>query len=416
MLNVICPCTEIDHNFSRAHRIVTTSILPIVSQYADHSRAVWDGSKVSPLSANGPSSKRLLIPRRPQFWKQFFEASANVSLSGYEELAASEQGQGEESETTYDTTTASGADDGDGYADTSVTNTTGASGADVTATPTAAAAHSSSVISSPSLTSSTPRAAPPAFAPYPSPYEALKQELSPSSSSAAAPPSTAEPSTPQAKLPSMNMTPTSSPFPTTAPTATRPGGDPLLHRVLDKNYRLLATPHSTRARRPAHQRHQQQQRYPPAHAHDSPLSSPAGPAPTLHAEIFSSPHMRTPGVSVLHQQKRKEKQKQKEKRSSQKEEQQQRQRQTTPGQRPAWESDEDVTDSDSDDGLPLGMSPPKTMHFAVPQSRLLRTPGMPCLYGAKPVSFIICIFYVIRKRRRFLSMLWIASCYCWSYR
>jgi hypothetical protein len=37
---------EIDHNFSRAHRIVTTSILPIVEQYAKHSETVWDGSKV----------------------------------------------------------------------------------------------------------------------------------------------------------------------------------------------------------------------------------------------------------------------------------------------------------------------------------------------------------------------------------
>ena len=57
---------EIDHNFSRAHRIVTTNILPIVEQYGKHSEAVWEGSK---------------------FWKQFFEASANVSLSGYEEPA-----------------------------------------------------------------------------------------------------------------------------------------------------------------------------------------------------------------------------------------------------------------------------------------------------------------------------------------
>ncbi|KFY47926.1 hypothetical protein V496_10387, partial [Pseudogymnoascus sp. VKM F-4515 (FW-2607)] len=61
---------EIDHNFSRAHRIVTTSILPIVEQYGKHSEAVWDGSK---------------------FWKQFFEASANVSLSGYEELQQEEE-------------------------------------------------------------------------------------------------------------------------------------------------------------------------------------------------------------------------------------------------------------------------------------------------------------------------------------
>ena len=38
--------TEIDHNFSRAHRIVTSSILPIVEQYASHSKEVWEGSKV----------------------------------------------------------------------------------------------------------------------------------------------------------------------------------------------------------------------------------------------------------------------------------------------------------------------------------------------------------------------------------
>jgi DASH complex subunit ASK1 len=41
---------EIDHNFSRAHRIVTSSILPIVEQYAEHSNAVWEGSKVGRFS------------------------------------------------------------------------------------------------------------------------------------------------------------------------------------------------------------------------------------------------------------------------------------------------------------------------------------------------------------------------------
>lgn len=37
---------EIDSNFSKAHRIVTTSILPIVEEYAKHSSDVWEGSKV----------------------------------------------------------------------------------------------------------------------------------------------------------------------------------------------------------------------------------------------------------------------------------------------------------------------------------------------------------------------------------
>lgn len=41
--------TEIDHNFSRAHRIVTTGILPIIEQYGKHSEAVWEGSKVRTL-------------------------------------------------------------------------------------------------------------------------------------------------------------------------------------------------------------------------------------------------------------------------------------------------------------------------------------------------------------------------------
>ena len=75
---------EIDHNFSKAHRIVTSSILPVVDQYAQHSRDVWEGSR---------------------FWKQFFEASANVSLSGYQEGALEEdvsQNDTTAQETSYD--------------------------------------------------------------------------------------------------------------------------------------------------------------------------------------------------------------------------------------------------------------------------------------------------------------------------
>lgn len=46
---------EIDHNFARAHRIVTTSILPIVDRYAKESDAVWEGSKVPPHSLPHPT-------------------------------------------------------------------------------------------------------------------------------------------------------------------------------------------------------------------------------------------------------------------------------------------------------------------------------------------------------------------------
>jgi len=47
---------EIDHNFSKAHRIVTTSILPLVEQYGENSKAVWEASKVRfSTSRPGPS-------------------------------------------------------------------------------------------------------------------------------------------------------------------------------------------------------------------------------------------------------------------------------------------------------------------------------------------------------------------------
>ena len=56
--------TEIDHNFSQAHRIVTTSILPVVEQYAENSRDVWEGAKVSlspPVSNTKESSLNILM-------------------------------------------------------------------------------------------------------------------------------------------------------------------------------------------------------------------------------------------------------------------------------------------------------------------------------------------------------------------
>ena len=58
---------EIDRNFAKAHKIVATSVVPVIEQYGQESRRVWQGAA---------------------FWKQFLEASANVSLSGYEEIAA----------------------------------------------------------------------------------------------------------------------------------------------------------------------------------------------------------------------------------------------------------------------------------------------------------------------------------------
>jgi len=51
---------EIDHNFSKCHRIIVGSILPEVERYACSSKDVW---------------------KRSVFWKQFFETSANVTVT-----------------------------------------------------------------------------------------------------------------------------------------------------------------------------------------------------------------------------------------------------------------------------------------------------------------------------------------------
>ncbi|MCJ1396299.1 DASH complex subunit ask1 [Xylographa bjoerkii] len=313
---------EIDHNFSRAHRIVTSSILPIVEQYASHSKNVWEGSK---------------------FWKQFFEASANVSLSGYEETPPDEE------TATEDTTTSATTPSSSSYASPS------AAGDISVSTPTATyASHApSSPFPSPA-THSTPRAPhpPPTIATYASPYENLRRKII---SGHSPPPSSSDlPSTPRNHA-LQSTSAESSPF---LPTSTaRPSTtDPLLHRVLDKTYRLQATPH-TQARlphrgapTPGTSRHARQA--PPTELDSSPIAPP----PEVRAEIFDTPARakRVPGVSVL-----------------------------TPARsniNKGLSKDVDkgiVWDSDSDDedGMPQGMSPPKTMQFYIPQSRLLKTPA-----------------------------------------
>ncbi|KAI5814207.1 DASH complex subunit Ask1-domain-containing protein [Pyronema omphalodes] len=55
---------EIDANFARAHRIITNSIIPVVERYQTHSDAVSEGTK---------------------FWRQFFETSAGITLDTVKE-------------------------------------------------------------------------------------------------------------------------------------------------------------------------------------------------------------------------------------------------------------------------------------------------------------------------------------------
>ncbi|KAE9975874.1 hypothetical protein EG327_008310 [Venturia inaequalis] len=351
---------EIDHNFSRAHRIVTSSILPIVEQYAKHSEAVWDGSK---------------------FWKEFFEASANVSLAGYEEQTA-------EDTTVHDEETESTLSPGQQeYHSPSNIDESIASPGEPT---TRHFSDDEDFHSSPSMGGrhSTPRMPPtatktmrskqpaeeveePSFAEYPSPYETLKRQVEGKS----APPkhSSHQPRTPgkASVLPDMSMTPTSSPFEIDfdiAPPSTsgKNNKDTILHQgILNKTYRVAATPHTARKNKALGigATPQTANRTRRILDFEDTMSSPLeeAPAPRLRAEFFSPVKgPRTPGVSVH-----------------------------TPGRKrfgglsfePAAAKDEltrgrsRVWSDDDDDDDDLLESPPKTIMFNLPESRVLQTPA-----------------------------------------
>lgn len=325
---------EIDHNFSRAHRIVTTNILPIVEQYGKHSEAVWEGSK---------------------FWKQFFEASANVSLSGYE--APNEEGEEEEGITADDETQESQLYDDEEVEDT----VTGATVTPPRPSSSQAGVEDTSTLDSPSLAlaHSTPRAPhtygkDPSFVEYSSPYEKLKKEVQGSTTP------NPEPRTP-GKTYTMPFD-DSSPFvpPTTSKKKEATWKhDPILHQVLDKTYRVMATPHT------AMKQKERELGFSPASTRPGGLgfddwndsSPPSSPAPQIRAELYSSPMKapRTPGVSVH-----------------------------TPAKGKGKMSDAFSaartkkgfdSDSDGDEDYELDFSPPKTMQFHIPQSRLMQTPA-----------------------------------------
>ncbi|KAK3703861.1 DASH complex subunit ask1 [Vermiconidia calcicola] len=344
---------EIDSNFSKAHRIVTTSILPVVEQYAKHSSDVWEGSK---------------------FWKQFFEASANVSLSGYEEAAVEEDATHTETTTTdldtptdHDEYQQSGTqlhddDDDEEFTVDSPTQVTG-----VQTTPKIGSAKKVNRKAQLSRPEDAYRS------PSPRKYTGTNPKAMQRSPD--------EPSTPR---PQMGAAMQSSPFePESAyqPSTQQPrtNNDPLMHRVLDRNYRIQATPHT--------QRRQKQQgaaaapKATPATAikrvpwDDSPQSSPAIAAPQLRSDLFSPAKRtgapRTPGISVLTPARK----------TGHAAPTTSTGRQLFSPQDKAYTTSKDRTthifddsSDDEDDGFG-DMSPPKTMQFHVPQSRLMQTPA-----------------------------------------
>ncbi|KAL7950364.1 DASH complex subunit Ask1 domain-containing protein [Trichoderma barbatum] len=350
---------EIDHNFSKAHRIVTTGILPLVEQYGEHSRAVWEASK---------------------FWKQFFESSANVSLSGYEDQANENQ----------DETTA--VEESSAMQDEMTIDVT--ADLDEEVSRVSAAGHRSalhndeSMLDDAELAGSTPR--PPAsgdskanVSTLESSYEAMRREMNDEEGVTMAQESDEEEDSSilfaqhTARLPDMSATPRSLPSPVKREESVQRQKDPLLHRVLDKTYRLQATPHKSSVRVSPLKGKQPdlpppQQRDVRMAWQDSAMSSPEIAIPTLRSEAFMSPYKsnkrqrlaaasqapRTPGVSVQTPA-------------------------TAKKTRDVFATEKAAAsrgktheiDWESDDDDNLGVSPPKTIQFALPPSKLLQTPA-----------------------------------------
>lgn len=346
-----------------------------------------------------------------QFWKQFFEASANVSLSGYEEkpnedttVQEEEPTATEEADVTQSnkTETVSGTYDNpdEQNPDADITHNK-ADDLDLTSL---ALSHSTPRAPAPekSTDADTTTASSIEYSST-SPYENLKKQINESQSPFDMDDSNL-PSTPRGKSASTfrqyrgssPMSPSSSPFvPPVShekPSATSRGhsskpSDPVMHRMPDKTYRVQATPlgkgYSAASGGDGRSKFTVTPKAKPTAKYtydDSPISSPEPEAPQLHEEIFSSPikgnyntpgtdrkrrfalpstnHLHTPqpGTSVLTPAKGS----------------------VADGKRPAWDSDDD--DDDGFGGADFGndgFSPPKTMQFHIPQSRLMKTPGKP---------------------------------------
>ncbi len=284
---------EIDSNFSKCHRIITTNILPVVEQYAENSREVWNNSK---------------------FWKQFFEASANVSLSGYEEH--SEPDGDHSSNTTREHTKRR---DEDSFMNSLDENGIGQSTPKprkYTSLPdTPLAVHTADARTA---------------------TQALEADATPIHESIEIGSSPVAPPTPQTILRDDLATPSSTPVHVT-PSALKSGNrkagvNPLLHRVLDSNWKLQATPHSNMARNRLLEGHLNRA------DRDGTSTSPTSSPPQLTTVLpRSGSHMAV-----------------------------------TP--RPRLAPKEEYYDSDDDSSIG-GMSPPVTMQFSMAPSKLLRTPA-----------------------------------------
>ncbi|KAL4900332.1 hypothetical protein BDW74DRAFT_162103 [Aspergillus multicolor] len=352
---------EIDHNFSHAHRIITTSILPVVNEYKEASRDVWEGAK---------------------FWKKFFEASANVHLNANgeqpnqdettvdetlpeDESASISHSHLTESES-YQTPSSERIDHDQKPDDLELT------GLSISSHSTPRAAMHGNPHNDTTVTSSIA---------HPSSYEhgLVEEDDDDHYQEDSYLPTTPGKQTSRSTYNNSYADDilSSSPFvPPVSHEKFTSGSHkgPVMHHFADKTYRVQATPLSkgydpSRSRFTATPNAALSSRN---YAYeDSPMSSPEPEAPQLNSELFSSPlKLQTPGTgrrgrpsasrsrappkpgtSVL-----------------------------TPakggfGKRSEWDSDDDEQFTYDDDDDELGPSPPKTMQFHIPQSRLMKTPA-----------------------------------------
>ena len=314
-----------------------------------------------------------------QFWKQFFEASANVSLSGYEEptdetVTNTEPTESFQTPGDEDESTVTGApmqqreeEDDEESGPESPTQVTG-----VHTTP--KLPPSTSKKSASGGKGKFNRSAASSYrSPSPRKYTG-KNPLAMDDSE--------EPSTPRMQS-AANLG--SSPFePESAfqPSArSRPQNhDPLMHRaILDKNYRIQATPHTQRKQRQQQQQQATSKATPQTATKknpwdDSPQSSPDIAAPQLRSELFSPAKgaPRTPGVSVLTPAAKKTGQAAPKTSTGMSLFSPNDKAYAATQERTRASNFFDESDEDDDFG---DMSPPKTMQFHVPQSRLVQTPA-----------------------------------------
>lgn len=178
-----------------------------------------------------------------------------------------------------------------------------------------------------------------------------------------------------ARLPDISLTPRQLIEKNAGDQSTQKGKDPLLHRVLDKNYRIQATPHKS-GLRVSPLKSKGKEKAETSKWDDDPMSSPEIAAPKLRSEAFMSPYKsgararvpgqgpRTPGVSVQTPATARKSRDAFAGKAAEKQEEVEID----------WDIGEEVDDDDLD--LHAGMSPPKTIQFALPPSKLLQTPGM----------------------------------------